>query len=240
MFRNNIAAKILFPSILIFVAVFNLSAQQHDFGNNPEVIRGEVWIDLEPIYGGYVDEEYPLDFLTASRRALEEAAMFFSAMIYGWSFYYDIGERARRISEIFELTPVASIPFGDPGLRATDVEIKDMRVRLWTDYHLTEAQQRRMQVWRTGTIRNAQAVGYWRPGGPERPTWLSVKKEALEDAARAAVRAMLQGSERNRPKEAHGFISLASFPNYFIDSGRWAVSARFRVQVTEIVPFAAY
>jgi len=187
-----------------------------------------------------VDDEYPLDFLAASRRALEEAAMFFSGMIYGWSFYYDIGERARQMSENLELTPVATIPFGDPGLQATDVEIRDSQVRLWTDYHLNESQQRRMQVWRTGTIRNAQAVGYWLPGSQEKPTWLSVRKAAIEDAARAAIRLMLRGSERNRPKEAHGFISLASFPRYFIDSGRWGASARFRVQITEIIPFAAY
>jgi len=233
-------SKALFSSILLCIAVCGLFAQEHDRGNNQQVLRGEVWADMEPIYGGYVDDEYPLDFLAASRRALEEAAMLYSAMIYGWSFYYDIGERARHMSENFELTPVAAIPFGDPGLRATDAEIRDGRVRLWTDYYLNESQQRRMQVWRTGTTRNAQAVGYWLPGSAEKPTWLSVKKDALEDAARAAVRLMLQGSERNRPKEAHGFISLASFPNYFIDSGRWGASARFRVQITEIVPFAAY
>ena len=216
-------------------------AQVQDTGDNAEVIRGEVWIELEPIYGGYVDEEYPLDIKTAALRALEESAMFYSAMIYGWAFNYDIGERARKISEYFELTPIASIPFGDPGLRATDVEIRDYKVRLWTDYYLTDAQKRRIQVWRTGNIRNAQGIGFWTPGGPEgRAGWLAVKRAALEDAARAAIRSMLQGSERNRPKEAHGFISLASFPNYYVDSGRWAASARFRVQITQIVPFAAY
>ncbi|GHV96600.1 hypothetical protein AGMMS50293_29200 [Spirochaetia bacterium] len=225
----------------LFAANFTLAAQDHEQGNYADVIRGEVWIELEPIYGGYVDQKYPLDALSASRRALEEAALFYSAMIYGWSFHYDIGERARHTPENFELVPVASIPFGDPGLRATDVEVREMRVRLWTDYHLTPAQQRRMQIWRTGNIRNAQAVGYGPLGGPaEFSDWLTIKKIAMEDAARAAVRAMLRGSERNRPKEVLGFISLASFPNYYMDSGRWAASARFRVQVTEIIPFAAY
>jgi len=51
---------------------------------------------------------------------------------------------------------------------------------------------------------------------------------------------MLRGSERKRPKAAAGFISLASFPRFFIDSGQWAVAARFRVQINEIVPFAVY
>jgi hypothetical protein len=225
-------------ALLLFL-VLNLSAQDH--GNYPEVIRGEVWIELEPVYGAYIDAEYPLDADTASRRALEEAALFYSAMIYGWSFHYDIGERARKIEEHFELTPVAVIPFGDPGLRATDVQIKEMRVRLWTDYRLTDAQQRRMQVWRSDTVRSAQAVGYGPLGGPAVfSDWLTIKKTALEDAARAAVRSMLRGSERNRPKEATGFISLAAFPNYYMDFGRWAANARFRVQITEIIPFAAY
>ena len=229
--RILVTALVLFAPSLLF-------AQIHDQGNYSDTLRGEVWIEFEPIYGGFIDEKYPLDMRTAALRALEESAMFFSAMIYGWSFYYDIGERARGIEENFELTPVAMIPFGDPGLRVTEVEVKNMAIRMWADYHLTEAQQRRLAVWRTGNIRNAQAVGYWLPGQPS--TWLEVKKTAMEDAARAAVRAMLQGSERNRPKEARGFISLASFPNYYVDAGRWAASARFRVEITEIIPFAVY
>jgi hypothetical protein len=229
---------------LLVCALFSalgLSAQEHGLGYNPEVIRGAVWIELEPVYGADVDAEYPLDPMTASRRALEEAALFYSAMIYGWSFQYDIGERARQIPESFELEPLATIPFGDPGLRATEVEVRDMRVRLWTDYRLTEAQQRRMRVWRTGIIRNAQATGYGPLGGPaEFSDWLTVKKTALEDAARSAIRTMLRGGERNRPKEVRGFISLAAFPRYFMDSGHWAASARFHVQITQVSPFAAY
>ncbi|MDR0623022.1 MAG: hypothetical protein LBG10_01155 [Treponema sp.] len=206
-----------------------------------EVLRGEVRIELEPVYGAFVEDEYPLSADTTRRRALEEAAMFYSAMIYGWSFHYDIGEKARGIAEELELVPAGTIPFGDPGLRATDAEVRDMRLRLWTDYRLTEAQQRRMRIWRSGTVRGAQAVGYGPPGGPKQmDDWMSIRKAGLEDAARSAIRAILRGGERNRPKEASGFISLDSFPRYFMDSGRWAAAARFRVEITEIIPFAAY
>ncbi|MCL2806315.1 MAG: hypothetical protein FWD26_10290 [Treponema sp.] len=230
----------IFLSFCLFLSVFSISAQGRDVGNHQYVIRGEVYVDLEPIYAGHVDSEYPLDISAASRRALEEAAMFFSAMIYGWSFHYDVGERARRIDEILELTPVSRIEFGDPALKVTDTEIRDMRLRVWADYHLNDALQRRMQVWRSGTIRNAQGIGYSPSHVDEYPGWLALKKIALDDAARSALRAMLRGSERNRPKEVTGFISLASFPRYYIESGRWAVSARFRVQIMEIIPFAAY
>jgi len=231
----------IIPSLfLLIIAISPLCAQNHEGSQHQYVIRGEVFVDFEPIYAGHVDSEYPLDITTAGRRALEETSLFLSAMIYGWSFNYEIGERARQIAEILELTPIAAIQAGDPALKVTDTEIRDMRFRIWTDYHLNDAQQRRMQVWRSGTIRNAQAVGYGPSFVEEYPGWLELKKAALEDAARAAIRGMLQGSERNRPKEATGFISLASFPRFFIDGGRWAASARFRVQIVEIIPFSAY
>ena len=206
-----------------------------------DVLRGEIKVELEPIYGGYVDEEYPLEKDTAYRRALEEAAMFFSAQIYGWSFHYDVGERARRIPEEFELNPLGEVRWGDPGLFVTHARFENQVLSVWMDYRPTAAQARRIEMWRMGRIRSAQAVGYGPLGGPvESSDWLAIKKNALEDSARAAVRAMLQGSERNRPKEVKGFISLETFPAYWMDAGRWAAHARFRIDITEIIPFAAY
>jgi hypothetical protein len=206
-----------------------------------EVLRGEVMVELEPVLGAFMDEKYPLDKDDAYRRALEEAALFFSAQIYGWSFNYDIGEGARGIRENFELTPLGTIPWGDTGLRVTHAEFRDMRLYTWMDYRPRENQLRRIRAWRTGTIRKVQAVGYGPLGGPvEISGWFAIRKAALEDAARAGVRAMLQGSERNRPKESRGFISLETFPRYFMDSGRWACSARFLVEIKEIVPFPVY
>jgi len=230
----------IFTVFLLLFAFFSVCAQDHEGGQHQTVIRGEVFVDFEPIYAGHIDSEYPLDIAKARQRAIDEASVFLSAMIYGWSFNYDVGERARQITENFELTPVALIQADDPALKVTDTEIRDMRLRVWTDYNLSEAQQRRMQVWRSGTVRNAQGLGYGPSFIEEYPGWLELKKIALEDAARAALRQMLRGSERNRPKEAAGFISLASFPRFFIDGGRWAASARFRVQIVEIIPYSAY
>ncbi|MDR0722343.1 MAG: hypothetical protein LBF75_06055 [Treponema sp.] len=218
---------------MLLLSVLSLRAQ--------EVLRGEVRVDLEPVYGEYVDVVYPLDTESAYRRALEESALVYSAMIYGWSFEYAIGERARGIAEVFELSPLGTIPFGDPGLFVTDAQVKDMRLYLWTDYHLNEAQKRRMGLWKSGKIQTAQAIGHGPLGDPVTVAdWFSIKKATLEDAARAAVRAMLRGSERNRPKEARGYLGLASFPTYWIDAGQWTTSARFRVDIKEIIPFGAY
>jgi hypothetical protein len=223
----------LFLAFLLMWPVSSLLSQ--------EVLRGAVMVELEPIYGLFVEDKYPLDREDAYRRALEEAAMFFGASIYGWSFDYDIGERARLIPEIFELTPMGEIPWGDPGLKVTHADFRDMRLYVWMDYHPVESQAQRLRSWKSGTVRPMQAMGYGPMGLPDRMAgWLEIKKTALEDAARAAVRAMLQGSERNRPKEARGFICLQGFPVYGINAGRWTCSARFLVEIREIVPFSAY
>jgi hypothetical protein len=220
-------------------------------GHDLEILRGEVQIDVEPIYGGFIDQDYPLPVDSLRRRALEEAAMLYSAMIYGWSFHYDIGERARGIEEELELVPLGLIPWGDTKLNATDVELRDQKLCLWTDYRLDDPQKRRTAMWRADRMRSVQARGIGPLGmplptaadaadGEDPQSWLDYKRAGLEDAARAAIRAILRGSERNRPKEATGFIALAAFPVFGIDAGRWTAFARFRVDVAEIIPFAAY
>jgi hypothetical protein len=232
--------KIL-PFVLIFAA-FLAWGQEHDPGIYPDTMRGEVWVDFEPIYGNRPDSEYPLTMEIAGRRALQEAALYYSGMIYGWSFHYDIGERARKIPEDFDVfEPMGEIRWGDPRLTVTEYETRDSQIRVWTDYHMSDLQAKRMQTWRMGTVRSAQAVGYCPITGPSPDSgWLEIRNAVLKDAARAAVRNILRSSERNRPKAATGFISLASFPRFFIDSGQWTASVRFRVQINEIIPFAAY
>ncbi|MDR2784500.1 MAG: hypothetical protein LBB83_01150 [Treponema sp.] len=227
-----------------------------------EVLRGEVLIDLEPIFtaSGGIPYPHPIDMKTARNWAVEEAALFFSAMIYGWSFTCEFGEKARGIAGDFSLESRGAVRFGDPGFFVTDAEIRDGRLSLWADYRLTGVQQRRVGTWRAGLTRNLQAAGYAALDAVARPEggfpagetaagenaggkpvdWIASKRAALEDAAKNGIRALLRGQERNRPKEARGFIALAEFPRYFMSQGRWAVSARFRVEISEIIPFAAY
>ncbi|MDR1389983.1 MAG: hypothetical protein LBJ31_08410 [Treponema sp.] len=233
----------LFPALALFVASFvqaqgNLSLR--------EVLRGEVRVDLEPA-GGFVEEHPPLDLDALRENAKAEIALLYGAMIYGWSFHYDIGERARGIDEELELTPIGIILAEDPRIEITDFEVKDMRVYIWSDYRPAPEQLVRMSKWKAGSTRSIQGYGHG-PLGIDTPDTamtesarrLAVRKQALEDAARAALRAMLRGSERNRPKEVRGYISLAAFPRFWLDKGQWAASGRFFVEVLEITPFAAF
>jgi hypothetical protein len=196
-----------------------------------EVLRGEIRIELEQIRGFGVEGAYPLDLAEARGKGLEEAARYYGAMIYGWSFRYEVGEKARQIEEVLELSPLGTVAPGDPALEVTDVQVKGFSLYLWSDYRPGSAQRHRLARWKSGLVRTAQGYG---------KSPLDDKYAALEDAARAALRSMLQGSERNRPREASGYISLAAFPRYWLDKGQWMAAGRFRVEIGEITPFGAY
>jgi hypothetical protein len=227
-----------FPRIFVFLLffwglIFGSAAQ--------ETLRGMVRVDLEPVYAREMDVPYPLDLGTSRRRALEEASLNFAGMVYGWSFDYDIGEVARKIPERFDLVSLGSILFGDPRLSATDGEVRDARFYLWSEYRADLIQARRLEIWKGALYRSVQARGSGPLSGwSDADSWAEGKRAALEDAARAAVRSLLRASERNRPKEARGDLALAEFPLYSVQAGRWAATAKFRIHVRELVPFAAY
>lgn len=223
----------IFSSLFFFCLFTPLAADP--------VLRGQVAIELETVSFTTLEEPLQPDLDQVRLRALKEASFYFGAMIYGWSFDYEIGEKAREIPELFELEPLGTIEFGDPRMRATDSALREMKFTLWCEYRPDQQQTALLSAWEAGLNRTTQALGQglmYTTADPE--FWVKGRQAALEDAARAAVRAILQGSERNRPKESRGRIALASFPHYFFDAGRWAVSARFIVEINDIIPFAAY
>lgn len=195
-----------------------------------ETLRGLFDVDLEPASAMEPGVPYPLDEATAHRRALEEAARAFAAMIYGWSFDYSVGDRSRKIEERFDLVSLGAIPYGDPRLTVTDALAENSVLRVWAEYRLDEAQSRAFAVLREGSARHSQGIGYAPLAGGT-----SGKADSLRDAARAAVRTVLAGTERNRPKEAYGTAALLEAPRYWIDAGRYVCSARFRVNIKEVV-----
>lgn len=227
MIQTSVRMRHLFLLMILWGIVFfpgtSLFAQ--------DVLRGEVRIELEQIRGFLVEAKPPLNIAEARMAALRDAAHFFGAIIYGWSFHYDIGERARNIEEKLELSPLGTISPEDHRLEITDLQINGPYIYLWSDYRPNEAQHYRLAKWKTGSVRTAQGYGQ---------SSMEDKYGALEDAARAAIRGMLQGSERNRPKEASGFISLTVFPRFWMDKGRWAAMGRFRIEIQEIRPFAVH
>jgi hypothetical protein len=206
-----------------------------------ETLRGEVSVELEAPYLLPLGISSPIDRVTAGSWALEESAAAFSGMIYGWSFEYEPGERARELRERVIVTPLGRVDAADPRLKITEAAVRGGLYELWADYELSGEQQHRVRAWNAVETRETAGRGYAPlAGGEGTAERTDIKKAALEDAVKKALRAQLRLEERNRPRLVRGYIALARFPVYRIFHGNWAAEARFRVRITEIVPFPAY
>jgi hypothetical protein len=218
--------------------VFILCGQ---FMFSQETLRGGVYVELEPVYAQFLGVPYPLDEDAANLWAVEDIAAAFSAMIYGWSFTYEPGENSRGLSEILDINPLGGIETSDTKLKITDVRIKDGVLYVQADYFPDEAQKSRIRSWNSARTFAAQAVGYGPlQGGAGTSVRSEIKETALKDAMKKAIRKKLRMTERNRPRAASGFIALSKFPLYFMQNGMWAATAEFRIEIKEILPFAAY
>jgi hypothetical protein len=200
-----------------------------------EVLRIRVSAELEQVVPRFIEDPTASGREAAQRSALAQASLVLGGMIYGWDFDYEIGERVRGIAERFTLTERGRVVFGDPRLTVTDAETNGDELSIWTEYRPDEAQMRRLAAWKSGGAKPVTGLGT-----AALTDEAEGKRAALEDAARAAIRAFLRGTERNRPKEARGAIALVAEPRWWIESGRWTSSARFRLFIDEIVPFSAY
>jgi hypothetical protein len=236
------------PRVYIFV-LFCLSLFAPNIMAAQEVLRGEVVEELEPLWAVYLGEKSPLDNETVSRWALEDSAEAFSAMIYGWYFEYVPGEKARGIREHIELKKQGEIVYGDSALRVSDTKVLNGALRMCSDYELSPEQSYRVRGWKGAMTVGVNATGHSPLQGLpisdtqadaqtyERKT---LKFAALEDAASLAIRSYMRTQTKLRPRLICGYIALSQFPDFNIVNGMWASRARFRLQISEVVSFAAY
>jgi hypothetical protein len=153
-------------------------------------------------------------------------------MIYGWEFEYAVGEKARNLADGFEWTPLGELPFGDVRMTPADSAQEGAFYRLWADYEMDSSQAARRGAWMGGQLRALHTRG---SAGLDKD-----QQDALRDAAKQAVRSLVRGIERERPKTVRGRIALAKFPIITIASGEWAASAQFFIEIQEIEKYMGY
>ncbi|MDR2864082.1 MAG: hypothetical protein LBV68_00545 [Spirochaetaceae bacterium] len=229
--RKNAIRRFFYCTALIFS--IPLSAQN--------VLRGEISEELEPVYAVFLGIPSPIDNKTAILWALEDSAAAFAGMIYGWNFEYEPGERSRNIPETLDLNSLGAIQFGDRRMSISDTRVENDMFYLSSDYTLSPEQEYRIKAWNASTTVGINTIGYASlQGNPGITDRRMIKFSALEDAVKKAIRSYFRSIVKNRPRAIKGYIALSQFPSFRIAHGQWAATARFRLQMSEIVPFSVY
>jgi hypothetical protein len=192
------------------------------------------WVELEPLVR--IDPgTYPIPVDVAERQLLEEGRLLFSGMIYGWTFSYVPGDRARRVQESFVLTPVAQIPWGSPRLAVRETEVEDKKLWARISYTMNDDEVLRRASWESNTA--ALSTGRGKAPANAGPPG---KGASLQDAIRDAIRLSLDTRFVNKPREISGEVVLWDDPQAYVRSGVYSTVAKVKVLVRELIPYRIF
>ncbi|HEY9593848.1 MAG TPA: hypothetical protein VHE79_05180 [Spirochaetia bacterium] len=215
-------------TLLFFVAVSSASGQSFD------QVSVRPWVELEPLFR--IDpSRYPLPLDVAERDLLETGRVLVSGMVFGWTFEYYPGDRARQVQESFTLTPIAEIPWGSPRLRVSETEHD--ATRLWGRiiYSLSDEDSRRRSSWESNTADQATGTGTAPiQAGPDG------RDASLKAAIRDAIRRSLDTRYVNKPRSIRGEVILWDDPQTIVRSGTYTTVAKVRIAVRELVPYRIF
>ncbi len=230
--RHRVAACIVVLAALFGPAALQQSSRVATAGR--DWIEHEFWIELQPV-GQPAEEGYPLAPEEAAQRVLDEARYVYSAMVFGMEFRYTPLDLARQIDERFELTPVAELPWGDPGIRVRSSRQADARLWARIRYTLRDHERRRLDAWSSSRYPVASGRGEATLLGG----W-TAKREAIENGLKQAVREYVRARVYNKPREIRGRLAFYDPPRIILHSGSYVAQVRARLDIEMVEPYAVY
>jgi hypothetical protein len=192
------------------------------------------WVELEPLVR-IGPGPYPIPLETAQKKLLEEGRVLLSAMVYGWTFTYFPGDRARHVEQSFTLTPVAQIAWGSPRLSVLETEVVDQKLWARLSYAMSGDEALRRLSWESNTA--ALSTGRGKAPTSAGPPG---KMASLEDAVREAIRLSLDTRWVNKPRQVSGDAVLWDDPQTLVRSGVYSTVAKVKILVRELVPYRIY
>ena len=163
---------------------------------------------------------------------LEDARWAFSGMIYGFNVRWTPSARMRGVEEILEIQPVASIPRGDPRMKAVTATRENGFVYILLEYHPDASQQNRLSAWRSQAYPSAAGSGLAPLHFDES------RRRAMELAVKETLRSYLRARQYNRPEEIRARVGLLAFPVIGLRELSFHASVTLAVEVQALTPYS--
>ncbi len=224
----------LFPGILLLILLSDFSAYGDSGRGN--FIELELWTEISETVPA-VNEENS-NYLSddeLSRRILEDAAWIISGMVYGFDVVYTPLDISRKVDEYLEVSPVASIPWGDESLEITDSWSSNGKLNLQIRYFLNSAQITRKELWKSNIFPDATGTGT-----------VSIfegyqgRKKSIEEGIKEALRNYLRRRYTNKPREITCRVLINTPPYTILDAGGYKSRVNITIKSAEVIPYSYY
>jgi len=166
---------------------------------------------------------------------LSEARFAFSGMIYGFNFNYTPSDPVRQVKEVFDLTPIAEVPWGDPRLSVLSTRSTADLFFAQITYRPADFQVFRLQGWQSNSNDHASGSGSasYLLGTPGRAA-------AVNAAIKNAIREYVRAREYNRPREIRGSLALLDPPRIGVQRGDYFAEVRIALDIRAILPYTVF
>jgi len=218
--------------LLLLVSILDLSAYNAEDG----IIDIDVWTEVTDTIPSLETDEYPyLNKSEIYRRTLEDAVWIISGMIYGFSITYTPLDRTREVKEYLDVSPIASIEWGDDKLEVVDTWFKNEKLSMQVRYFLNESQITRLKLWESNIFPDAEGTGI-----KSVFSGYQGRVESIKEGIKEALRNYLRIRNTNKPREIICKVLLNKPPYTILDAGGYKSKVNITIKLTEIAPYSYY
>lgn len=228
----NLRYKNLILIFLLLFSGFNIYAYTAQSG----FIDLDIWTEATDIIPSLeVDENPYLNKNEIYRRTLEDAVWIISGMIYGFDVIYTPLDRSREVAESLEVTPIASIPWGDDKLKVIDTWFRNEKLSMQVRYFLNNSQITRLKLWESNIFPDSEGLGI-----------VSIfsgykgRIESIKSGIKEAIRNYLRLRSSNKPREISCSVLLAESPYTTMDAGGYKSKVKITIKFSAITPYSYY
>jgi hypothetical protein len=227
-----------FVRTTIIFSIFFFLFIPHSFSQIVEqdfsTLQAEFWVEQYRFPSLDDPQEITNDDLFSERitELLEQARVYFSAMIFGYNFTYVPLDRRREVEEFFEIEPIYQIRWGDPSLEYLDTRITNNDVFMRFRYFPKDYERDRLYSWDRISQADSQGVGsvFYGPRA-------SVRQEALEEAVKQAIRNYARTVIATKPKEIQGIFVLSEAPRSYVLGADFVTEVKIRLQIDSVLSY---
>ncbi len=196
----------------------------------------EIWTEVTDTIPALINDENPyLSKNEIYRRTLNDAMWIISGMIYGFNISYTPLDRTREVDEYLEVTPIASIVWGDEKLEVVDTWFRNGKLSMQVRYFLDNSQITRLKLWESNLFPDSEGIGT-----------VSIfsgyqgRIESIKEGIKEALRNYLRLRTTNKPREINCKVLLKAPPYTILDAGGYKSKVGVTIKFSEILPYSFY
>lgn len=200
------------------------------------MVRFSLWAPVDIFPGVEIQDDSEERFSLPVKKIKEISPFILSGMVNGWNFDYVPYDKARRVPEFFEFTPIRELLDSEiKTIRYKLPWIEESRLNCWVEYRRSDSQVSYYRSWLGVNYPRIKGVGY----APLSEGFEGIKK-ACGEALKQAVREYERKRIKTKPKEIIGKALLCQPPLIGIDAGRYVVTLDFFMESDRIIEYKTF